>query len=119
MRVSSAAAGNAATRIEAVVLTDGIRAYGGYPDLDGLFREQASERDPKRREATLHRIQQLMHERVMFAPVIELAFLNGHGPRVAESPRPHHRPPLLIAIRRVEDQVEVRARDEIGVNGNR
>ncbi len=85
VRAGSAAAGNAATRIEAFVLTGGIRAYGGYPDIDGLYREQASELDPKRREAILHRIQQLMHERAMFAPIIEPAFLNGVGPRVAES----------------------------------
>jgi peptide/nickel transport system substrate-binding protein len=85
VRLGSAAAGNAATRIEAFVLTTGIRAYGGYPDIDGLYREQASELDPKRREATLHRIQQLMHERVMFVPVLEPAFLNGVGPRVGES----------------------------------
>ncbi len=26
-----------------------------------------------------------MHERVMFSPLMEPAFLNGHGPRVAES----------------------------------
>jgi peptide/nickel transport system substrate-binding protein len=84
-RSASAAAGNAATRIEAFVISSGIRAYGGYPDIDGLYREQASELDPKRREATLHKIQQLMHERVMFAPILEPAFLNGYGTRVAES----------------------------------
>src|SRR5262245_3289992 len=85
VRTGSAAAGNAATRIEAFVLSTGIRAYGGYPDIDGLYQEQAAETDPKRREALLHRIQQLMHERVMFGPVIEPALLNGQGPRLAES----------------------------------
>ena len=85
VRPGSAAPGNAATRIEAFVITGGIRAYGGYPDIDGLFREQAAELDPKRREALLHRIQQLMHERVMFAPILEPAFLSGYGARVEES----------------------------------
>src|SRR5438132_795045 len=85
VRVGSAAFGNAATRIEAFVVSGGIRAYGGYPDIDGLYREQAGELDPKKREAILHRIQQLMHERVMFAPIIEPAFLSGQGPRVGES----------------------------------
>ena len=33
----------------------------------------------------LHRMQQIVHERAMFAPIWELAFLNGVGPRVAES----------------------------------
>jgi len=84
-RVGSAASGNAATRIEAFVLSTGARAYGGFPDIDGLYQEQASELDPKRRAAVLHRIQQLMHERVLFAPLLEPALLNGYGPRVADS----------------------------------
>jgi peptide/nickel transport system substrate-binding protein len=86
VRVGSAAAGNAATRIEAFVITGGIRSYGGYPDIDGLFRDQAAEMDKKRREALLQRIQQLMHERAMFAPIMEPAFLTGVGPRLAELP---------------------------------
>jgi peptide/nickel transport system substrate-binding protein len=86
VRVGSGAAGNAATRIEAFVISSGIRAYGGYPDIDALFRDQAAELDPKRREAMLYRIQQLMHERVMFAPIVEQASLTGVGPRVAEAP---------------------------------
>ena len=77
--------GNAATRIEAFTASSGIYAYGGYPDIDGLFQEQAGELDPKKREAILHRIQQLMHEKVMYLPIWQLAVLNGYGPRVAES----------------------------------
>ena len=82
---ASGAFGNAATRIEAFVATGGAYVYGSYPDIDGLFKEQAGENDPKRREATLHRIQQLVHEKVVYAPIWELAFLNGVGPRVQES----------------------------------
>ncbi len=85
VRPGSAASGNAATRIEAFVISTGIRSYGGYPDIDGLFREQAVEVDSKRREALLHKIQQLMHERVMFAPIVEPAFLSGYGPRIEQS----------------------------------
>jgi len=77
--------GNAATRIEAFTTSSGIYAYGGYPDIDGLFREQAGELDPKKREAILHRIQQLIHEKVMYLPIWQLAVLQGYGPRVAES----------------------------------
>ena len=76
--------GNAATRIEAFTAGTGIYAYGAYPDVDGLFREQAGELDPKKREAILHRIQQLMHEKVMYLPIWQLALLQGAGPRVAE-----------------------------------
>jgi peptide/nickel transport system substrate-binding protein len=86
VRVGSGAAGNAATRIEAFVISGGIRSYGGYPDIDALFRDQAGEMDTKRREGLLHRIQQLMYERAMFAPIVEQAGLIGVGPRLAEVP---------------------------------
>ena len=86
IRVGSGTAGNAATRIEAFVLSTGIRSYGGYPDIDALFRDQAAEPDRKRREVLLHRIQQLMHERAMFAPIVEPPLLTGIGPRLAEVP---------------------------------
>jgi peptide/nickel transport system substrate-binding protein len=82
--MASAAAGNAATRLDAFVAAGGIYTYGSYPDLEGLIQEQAAERDRKRREATLHRIQQLMHERAMFAPIWEIAAIQGYGARVAE-----------------------------------
>jgi len=42
------------------------------------------ERDPKQREALLHRIQQLTIERVMYAPVMDLRVLMGVGPRIAK-----------------------------------
>jgi len=77
--------GNAATRIEAFSVSSGSYAYGGYPDIDGLFREQAAELDRKKREAILHRIQQLIHEKAMYLPIWQLALLQGYGPRVAES----------------------------------
>jgi hypothetical protein len=38
-----------------------------------------------KREQVLHRIQQLLHDKVVYAPIWELAFLSGQGPRVAES----------------------------------
>jgi peptide/nickel transport system substrate-binding protein len=82
---ASGAFGNAATRIEAFIASGGTYAYGGYPDIDGLFAEQATELDPKRREATLHRIQQLVHEKAIVAPIFLNAGLNGIGPRVGES----------------------------------
>jgi peptide/nickel transport system substrate-binding protein len=81
---ASGAQGNAASRIEAFVVSGSAYAYGGYPDLDDLFLQQAQERDRKRREALLHQIQRLMHERVMHAPIFEPATLHGVGPRVEE-----------------------------------
>jgi len=78
------ASGNAATRIEAFIYSKGAYAYGGYPDIDELFQQQAVERDRAKREALLHRIQQLTVERVMFAPIYDFRALHGIGPRVAE-----------------------------------
>jgi peptide/nickel transport system substrate-binding protein len=81
---AAGASGNAATRVEAFIYTKGTYAYGGYPDIDDLFQQQAVERDRAKREALLHRIQQLTMERVMFAPIMDLRALIGVGPRVAE-----------------------------------
>jgi peptide/nickel transport system substrate-binding protein len=76
--------GNAASRVEAFIQSKGAYAYGGYPDIDDLFLQQARERDAKKREALLHRIQQLTIDRVMFAPVMDLRVLHGIGARVAK-----------------------------------
>ena len=81
---ASGASGNAATRVETFIYSKGAYAYGGYPDIDALFEQQVRERDRAKREALLHRIQQLTVERVMFAPIMDLRALIGVGPRVAE-----------------------------------
>jgi peptide/nickel transport system substrate-binding protein len=82
---ASGAFGNTATRLEAFVAKGGAYVYGTYPDIDALFQEQGAELDRTRREATLHKIQQLIHERTIYAPIWQLAFINGAGPRVGES----------------------------------
>jgi peptide/nickel transport system substrate-binding protein len=81
----SGAFGNTATRLGTFVAGGAPFAYGSYPDIDGLFREQAGELDRKRREAMLSRIQQLIHEKAMYAPIWELGFIHASGPRVAEA----------------------------------
>ena len=77
--------GNAATRIEAHLTKGGVFSYGSYPDIDELYRQQAIELDRAKREALLFKIQQLMVERTIYAPIWQLAFINGVGPRVGES----------------------------------
>jgi peptide/nickel transport system substrate-binding protein len=76
--------GNAASRMSETVPSDGAYAYGGYPDIDALYKEQARETDRKKREALLHQIQQLLHERVRFGPIFEYIWPSAVGPRVAE-----------------------------------
>jgi peptide/nickel transport system substrate-binding protein len=81
---TSALYGNAASRMSEVVPSDGAWAYGGYPDIDALYKQQALESDRRKREVLLHRIQQLVHERVRLAPIYEYIWPSGVGPRVAE-----------------------------------
>jgi peptide/nickel transport system substrate-binding protein len=82
---ASGAFGNAATRLETFVVAGGAYVYGSYPEIDSLFKDQAAEMDRKKREALLHKIQQIVHEKTMVIPIWELAFINGQGPRVQES----------------------------------
>src|SRR5881392_231752 len=53
---SSALYGNAASRMSEVFPSDGAYAYGGYPDIDALYKQQARTTDRKKREALLHQI---------------------------------------------------------------
>jgi len=76
--------GNAASRIAQTVPSDGAFAYGGYPDVDALYKQQRRELDPRKREAQLHQIQRLLHERVRFAPIMDYIWPSGVGPKVAE-----------------------------------
>ena len=84
LRGASGAFGNAATRLAAFVVKGGSNVYGSYPDIDELYPLQANELDPKKRRAILDKMQQLMHEKAIYAPIWQLAFLNGVGPRVGK-----------------------------------
>jgi peptide/nickel transport system substrate-binding protein len=78
----SGAPGNAAIRLEQYAVTGGRYVYGTYPEVDGLYSAQANEMNPRVRQQILGKMQQLIHEQVMFGPVIEPAFINGVGPRL-------------------------------------
>jgi peptide/nickel transport system substrate-binding protein len=82
---ASGAFGNLATRMETFVVKGGVYAYGNYPELDELFAQQASELDRGKREAILHKMQQIVHEKTIYAPIWQLAFISGVGPRVGQS----------------------------------
>ena len=73
----SSSFGNAVTRIERHMVSGGDLAFGSSPEIDDLFKQQAKEADRVKREALLHAIQRLAHERVMFAPIWQAAQLNG------------------------------------------
>jgi peptide/nickel transport system substrate-binding protein len=82
---ASGAFGNAATRLAAFVVKGGSYAYGSYPDIDELYPQQADELDHEKRAAILEKMQQLVYENAIYAPIWQLGFLNGVGPRVGES----------------------------------
>ncbi len=82
---ASGAFGNAATRLDAFAVKGGAYAYGSYPEIDARFAEQAAELDVAKRTKMLHSIQQFVHERSVYAPIWQLAFINGQGKRVGES----------------------------------
>ena len=81
---STALYGNAASRLSEVVPSDGSWAYGGYPDIDELFKRQSTETDRGKREAMLHQIQRLVHERVRYGPIYQYFWPSGIGPRVED-----------------------------------
>jgi peptide/nickel transport system substrate-binding protein len=81
---STALYGNAASRLSEVIPSDGTWAYGGYADIDALFKQQAVETDRPKREAMLHDIQRLVHERVRYGPIFQYVWPSGVGRRVAE-----------------------------------
>ena len=78
------AGGNAATRLDAYVSKNGVYTSGVIPEVEDLFQRQARETDVKKREALVHQIQGILHERVTHIPIYELAFIWGVGPRVEE-----------------------------------
>ena len=82
---ASAAFGNAATRLENFVVKGGSFVYGNYPDIDELFPKQADEMDRQKRSAILAKMQQLVHEKAIYAPIWQLGFISAVGPRVGES----------------------------------
>jgi peptide/nickel transport system substrate-binding protein len=85
VQAGSGAFGDAATRLASFVVKGGAFVYGSYPDIDELFPKQAAELDHEKRAAILDKMQQLVYEKAIYAPIWQLGFLNGVGPRVGES----------------------------------
>ena len=77
--------GNASTRMAVIVPSSGNLAYGGFPDIDELYKRQLSETDPAKRETMLHQIQRTLIERTRFAPIFDYFWPSGIGPRVEEA----------------------------------
>mgnify|MGYP003693649931 CR=1 FL=1 len=55
------------------------------PSSMSCSSSRAAELDLKKREGQLHKMQQIVHDKAMYAHLWQQAFVNGVGPRVAES----------------------------------
>jgi peptide/nickel transport system substrate-binding protein len=75
---------NAATRLESHAVQGGTSTTAAIRNPDALLVKQR-ELDYKRSEALLHQMQQIVNERAIYAPIWQLGFINGVGPRVAGS----------------------------------
>ena len=81
----SGAFGNAATRLDAFTTGKGAQSWIKDPEIDTWYAQQAAERDRKKREALLHKIQQKLYDEALFISMWELGFLCASGPRAAVS----------------------------------
>ncbi|MBI3327649.1 MAG: ABC transporter substrate-binding protein, partial [Nitrospinae bacterium] len=81
----SGAFGNASTRIDSFVYSNGSQSWIKDPEINEWYTQQTLERDRKKREALLHKIQRKLYEEARFIPIVELSFLCASGPRVAVS----------------------------------
>jgi peptide/nickel transport system substrate-binding protein len=77
--------GNASSRLSETLASEGIYAYGAYPDIEALYRQQARETDKKKRQAMLHQVQQMVYDRVRWGAIYDYYWPSAVGPRV-ESP---------------------------------
>src|SRR5262249_14142751 len=81
----SGAFGNAATRLDTFATSKGAQSWLKDPEIDAWYEQQTAERDSKKREALLHKIQQKLYDEALFISIWELGFLCASGPRAAVS----------------------------------
>lgn len=78
----SGAPGNAASRLQQFVASDGTLSYAREAAIDAEIIEQAGILDPKKRQAKLDTIQKQIFDKSLFMPVVEYPFPVVVGPRV-------------------------------------
>jgi peptide/nickel transport system substrate-binding protein len=84
-RMGSGAFGNAATRIEGFIYSQGMNSFIKDPEIDEWFVQQEKELDREKRQGLLRKIQQKVYDQAYFIPIWELSFLCDSGPRVEVS----------------------------------
>ena len=102
--------GNAATRMGNSCPARGSYAYGGWPDVDALWKQQARETDKKKREALLQQIQQIAFDRVRFAGHLGLRLAERRRAAGGRAGVPADRPVSVVRAVRGAAPQEVRRR---------
>jgi peptide/nickel transport system substrate-binding protein len=74
--------GNASSRLSETLASEGVYAYGAYPDIEALYRQQARETDKKKRQAMLRQVQQMVYDRVRWGAIYDYYWPSALGPRV-------------------------------------
>ena len=93
------------TRLEAFVVAGGAYVYGSYPDIDGLFREQARRARPQAaRGDRCTGSSSSIHEKAMFAPIWQLGDGRLRAAGGGVRARAHHRLSVLRPLRGPEAQ---------------
>ncbi|HTO11481.1 MAG TPA: ABC transporter substrate-binding protein [Candidatus Binatia bacterium] len=74
--------GNASSRLSETLASEGVYAYGAYPDIEALYRQQQRETDKKKRQAMLQQVQQMIYDRVRWGAIYDYYWPSALGPRV-------------------------------------
>ncbi len=64
----------------------GPTSYGNYPEIQALWAQYQKEISPSLRNELIVRVQKLLHERIMWVPLINLNTNTVFGPRVKGNP---------------------------------
>ncbi len=79
--------GNAATLMELFVVPGGsysVLPKGAVPELEELNAKQSLEINVEKRRDILHKMQQIIMDKMLVVPMLEFPVLNAAGPRLAE-----------------------------------
>ena len=84
---TSALYGNAASRLSEVIPSDGACAYGGYPDIDALYKQQATRDRPEEARGDAAPDPALVYERVRYGAHLRVHLAERRSGRAWPSPR--------------------------------
>jgi peptide/nickel transport system substrate-binding protein len=79
----------------------GSSSYGNYPDIEKVWKEYQNTIDSKKRHDLIVKVQEMIHDRTMFAPLVTTTSPAAFGPRVKGNP--YKIQPLIWFTAPIED----------------